>query len=100
LGAGVANAATVGISADAAVYNVGDTITLTVFTDSQGEVLFEATAFVAYTGPVASLTSSMHPRPPGWIAGIADALSSPGFRGAFDTFSVAGGDPERESEPR
>ena len=92
LGAGVANAATVGIAADAAVYNVGDTITLTVFTDSQGEVLFEATAFVAYTGPVASLTSSMS-LPPGWIAGIPDALSSPGFRGAFDAFSVAGGDP-------
>ena len=83
LGAGVANAATVGISSDAAVYNVGDTITLTVFTDAEGEEIFLATAFVAYTGPVTDQAWSQT-IPAGWIGPPTDFLSLPGFQLAFD----------------
>jgi hypothetical protein len=93
LGAGVANAATVGISADAAVYNVGDTITVTVFTDAQDEVLFTATSFVAYTGPVTWLATSPNPLPPGWISGNLDVASAPGYRAAFDALTGFGTDP-------
>ena len=82
LGAGVANAATVGISADAASYDVGDTITLTVFTDADGEELFSATVFVAYTGPVTDQAWSQT-IPAGWIGVPDDFLSLPGFQLAF-----------------
>jgi hypothetical protein len=92
LGAGVANAATVGIAADAAVYNVGDTITLTVFTDSEGEELFAVGIVVAYTGPVTSLTSTPT-IPPFWITSSVDVVSSPGYRLAVHALAVAGIDP-------
>jgi hypothetical protein len=93
--AAAANAATVSIAADAASYNVGDTITLTVSTNAQGEFLFTATAFVAYSGPVtANVPGQSQVVPVGWnVAANVDLLSSPGFKAAFDTFNFAGGDP-------
>jgi hypothetical protein len=88
LGADVANAATVGITADAAIYNVGDIITITVSTDTQGEELFSGTAFAAYTGPV-TVQSWSQTFPPAWIAPPNDGLySSPGFQLAFDAFTL------------
>jgi hypothetical protein len=88
-----ANAATVSIVADAAVYNVGDTITLTVSTNSQGETLFTATTVVGYTGPVTSLTSTPTIPAGGWITSPVDVISSPGFRLAFDALNFTGNDP-------
>lgn len=90
--AAAANAATVSIVADAATYNPGDTITLTVGSNSEGEFLFTATAIVAYSGPVTALTQNQVV-PAGWNVGAIDLLSSPGFKAAFDTFNFAGGDP-------
>ena len=80
LAAGAASAAIVTISADASVYSVGDIITLTVNTDAQGEILFDAQAWVAYTGPVTSLTANQVAGAGGWITGTLSAGVSPGFR--------------------
>jgi hypothetical protein len=93
--AAAANAATVTVVADAATYNVGDTITLTVNTNSQGEILFQATAVVGYTGPVTSLTSTPSLPPPaaGWFTAPTDVISSPGFRLVFDALNFGGNDP-------
>jgi hypothetical protein len=92
-GASVANAAIVSIVADRANYNIGDTITLTVFTDSQGESLFTATVVVGYTGPVTPLTSTPTIPGGGWITSPVDVISSPGYRLAFDAINFVGGDP-------
>lgn len=91
--AAAANAATVSIVADAASYSPGDTITITVNTNSQGEVLFTATAYVAYTGPVTALTAVQNVAPGGWAGGNLDVSSSPGFRTAFDQLNFFGLDP-------
>ena len=92
--AGSAHAAIVSIVSDAASYAVGDTITLTVFTNSQGESLFMATVVVAYTGgPVTSLTSTPTIPAGGWITAPVDVISSPGFRLAFDALNFTGADP-------
>jgi hypothetical protein len=88
LGANAASAATVGISADSAVYEVGDTITLTVNTDSQGEALDFAVAYVAYTGPVTALSASQVLGGPGWVAGVLTPSDSPGFKKSLDQLSV------------
>jgi hypothetical protein len=90
--AAAANAATVSVVADAASYNVGDTITLTVSSNSQGETLFTATTVVGYTGPVTSLTSTPTIPAGGWITG-PDVISSPGFRLVFDALNFSGNDP-------
>jgi hypothetical protein len=91
--AGSVEAATVGITADAASYDVGDTIVITVSTSSQGEVLFTATAVVGYTGPVTSLASIPTIPAGGWITSGSDPISSPGFRLAFDALNCCGSDP-------
>jgi hypothetical protein len=91
--AGSAHAATVSIAADAASYDVGDTITLTVSTNSQGEVLFSAFVVVGYTGPVTSLASVPTIPAGGWITSPVDVISSPGFRLAFDSINCCGNDP-------
>lgn len=92
---GSAHAATVSIASDAASYDIGDTIVITVTTDSQGESLSSATAVVGYTGPVTSLTSTPAlPAPAnGWISAPTDVISSPGFRLAFDAINIASNDP-------
>lgn len=91
--AAAANAATVSIAADASSYNLGDTITITVSSDSEGELLFTATAFVAYTGPVTALATNQITGPAGWFTGNINALHSPGFQAAFDQLNFSGGDP-------
>jgi hypothetical protein len=97
--AGSGHAATVSIASDALSYNVGDTITITVSTDSQGEVLFTAAAVVGYTGPVTSLTSAPA-IPATWSSSAVDVISSPGFRLAFDAIHHFGNDPGTDSGPR
>jgi hypothetical protein len=67
LAAGAASAATVTISADAPVVFVGDTITLTVNTDAQGELIFDVFVQVSYDPALVSPLSVSQTVPPGFF---------------------------------
>jgi hypothetical protein len=91
--AGAASAATVTISADAPVVFVGDTITLTVNTDSQGELVYDAYAQVNYDPALVSPLSVTQVVAPGFLSANPALTDQPGWKTAFDQITAFGTDP-------
>jgi hypothetical protein len=88
LAAGAASAATVTISADFPVVFVGDTITLTVNTDSQGELIFFAQAQVSYDPAlVSALSATQILGGPSFIGADLDLTDLPGWKTALNQIS-------------
>src|SRR5262245_51516898 len=90
--AGAASAATVTISADAPIVFVGDTITLAVTTDSQGETIYQAFAQVNYDPALVTPVSATQVLGPGFIA-AAPTTDLPSWKTALDQITLIGVDP-------
>jgi hypothetical protein len=86
--AGAASAAIVTISADAPVVSIGDVITLTVNTDSQGEIIFEAFAQVNYDPALVSPQSVTQVAAPGFLSGNPSSTDAPEWKTAFDQITI------------
>jgi hypothetical protein len=91
--AGAASAAIVTISVDAPVVNVGDIITLTVNTDSQGELVFGAFAQVNYDPALVSPQSVTQVVAPGFEFSSPALTDQPEWKTAFDQLKFTGIDP-------
>jgi hypothetical protein len=95
--AGAVSAAIVTVSADFPVVSVGDTITLTVNTDSQGELIGEIFVQVSYDPLLVSpLLASQTPGVSGgtnWILGDLSSPDLPGWKTALNQIVIASADP-------